>query len=324
MAPKAKLGLALGSGGARGLAHLGVLAVLEAAGIRPDVISGTSMGAIVGGLYAEEPEAEVAWQRMQTYLDDSDFTASWSAFVSRESGNSENGDHTSRWQDLMDFVQRKVFAIKTVTRPYLQDAERLRKPLENLFRVKTFAELEIPFAAVALDLITGRRVMFEQGDLVEGIYASSSIPAIFPPLYQEGMVIIDGGGPFRVPVQACRDLGADLVVAVDIPAFQETKYGTGLDIILRSNTIARQRLNNFVLSTADLIIRPEVEEFHWADFRAGDACRAKGVEAAEEMLPALKELLRYRGSFKYRLSRQLYRLAHRFGLTVELVGQEID
>jgi len=305
MSESIKLGLALGSGGARGLAHAGVLKVLEEADLVPDVIAGTSMGAIVGGLYAEHPNAEVTWKRLQSYVRDEDFAASWSAFVAKGSGTENGTEHPRLWQDLFDYLQRRLIAVKTVTRPYVQSADRLRRPLENLFQVADFADLKIPFAAVALDLVSGRRVVCRSGSLIDGVYASSCIPAIFPPLARDEMLIVDGGGPFRVPVEACRELGADVVVAVDIPAFEETKFNTGLDVILRSNTIARQRLNDFVLATADVVITPAVQDYHWADFRAGEQCRARGVEAAQEALTELRTALRRVRSWKYRMRRQL-------------------
>jgi len=297
--------LALGSGGARGLAHVGILRVLEEAGLVPDVIAGTSMGAIVGGLYAEVPDSDVTWERLLNYVHDEEFASSWSAFVAKGSGNGEEDEPIRRWNDLLDFLQRRIIAVKTVTRPYVQSAERLRRPLENLFRVETFEELKIPFAAVALDLISGKRVVSHSGSLIDGIYASSCIPAIFPPLARNGMLLIDGGGPYRVPVEACRDLGADFVVAVDIPAFEETRFRTGLDVIVRSNTIARQRLNEFVLATSDLVICPEVQDFHWADFRAGEQCHARGMEAARAALPELQAALQRVKSWQYRMRKQM-------------------
>jgi len=317
-----KFGLALGSGGARGLAHAGVLQVLEDAGLQPDVIAGTSMGAIVGGLYAEYPNAAVTWKRLLSYVNDADFASSWSAFISKESG----GNHLAieppgRLQGFIDFVQRKVIAVKTVTRPYLQERERLNRPLENLFQCRYFSDLKIPFAAVAVDLVSGQRVVFRSGSLIAGIYASSCIPAIFPPREKDGQVIIDGGGSFRVPVEACRDLGADLVVAVDIPAFEETRFATGLDIILRSNTIARRRLKNFVLTTADLVIRPDVDDFHWADFSAGEECRARGMEATQKVLPELQGMLQHRRRLSFRLRQKLATL---LGLAAEHVPREVD
>lgn len=294
MADAPVIGLALGSGGARGLAHVGVLDALAEAGLRVDLVVGTSMGSIVGGLYAQEPDPASVWRRLGTYVGNEDFASYWAPFVPRN--ELEARDPQNRLAGIHDFMQRKMIAVKTVTRPWIQEEGRLRGPLEELFGDVAFADLEIPFAAVALDLISGESVVFRDGPLVDGIYASSAIPAVFPPLERDGMVICDGGGPFRVPVEACRDLGATFVVAVDIPAFEDTHFSTGLDMVLRSNVIARQRLNRFVCAMADIVIRPDVTQFHWADFQAGEACRARGYLAARAVLPALLEELGRRRS----------------------------
>ncbi len=294
-----KIGLALGSGGARGLAHAGVLEALEEEGIRPDLVAGTSMGAIVGALYAHDPDPGRVWARLENYVSNEDFASYWAPFVPRD--ENEARDPQSRLVGVFDYMQRKMIAVKTVTQSAMQDESKLQEPLADLFGPVYFCDLRIPFAAVALDLISGSEVVYTEGPLVEGVYASSAIPSVFPPIEKNGQMVCDGGGPFRVPIEACEELGADLVIGVDIPAFEETTFTTGLDMILRSNTIARQRLNRFVCARADFVIRPEVTEFHWADFAAGEACRARGYAAAREVMPELKELLRWRNSLSYRM-----------------------
>jgi NTE family protein len=310
MPPEIRVGVALGSGGARGLAHAGVLDAFDEAGFRPDLVVGTSMGAIVGGLYAERPEAARVWERLLTYVQDKEFASYWSMFVPREAGENEWSPQ-SRLSGIYDFMQRKMIAVRTVTRLYLENADRLRRPLENLFTVEDFDDLQLEFAAVAMDLISGKPVVFTRGNLIDALYGSSAIPAVFPPFEHENMLICDGGGPYRVPVETCRALGADIVVAVDIPAFDDTRFSTGLDLILRSNTVARQRLNAFVCATADLVIRPDVAEFHWADFRSGEACRARGYVAARSLMPRLQRMIDDWPSWRSRLRRGL---ARRLGL----------
>lgn len=281
------------------MAHAGVLEALENVGIRADLVSGTSMGSIIGGLYAQDPDPARVWQRLEAYVTNDDFASYWAPFVPKD--ENEAKDPQSRLVGVFDFMQRKMIAVKTVTRQYMQDDIHLRGPLAELFGPINFEQLAIPLATVALDLVSGKSVVYTKGPLVDGVYASSAIPSVFPPLEENGQMIVDGGGPYRVPVEACRDLGADFVIAVDIPAFEETRFTTGLDMILRSNTIARQRLNQFVCETADFIIRPNVTEFHWADFGAGEACRARGFSAAREAMPQLKALLKKRKSLSYRL-----------------------
>ena len=300
------IGLALGSGGARGFAHAGVLQALEEAGIRPHLVAGTSMGAIVGGLYAQDPDPAKVWRRLEAYVSNEEFASYWAPFVPRD--DTEATDPQSRLSGIFDFMQRKMIAVKTVTKAYQQDESRLRGPLARLFGPVGFEELTIPLAAVALDLISGDKVVYTTGPVVDGIYASSAIPSVFPPVTTDGRMICDGGGPFRVPVEACRDLGANFVIAVDIPAYEETGFSTGLDMILRSNTIARQRLNRFDCAQADFVIRPAVTEFHWADFSAGKACRDRGYAAGLEVVDELKKLLHWRRGIPYRLKVQAHRL----------------
>jgi NTE family protein len=300
------IGLALGSGGARGLAHAGVLEALEEVGIRAHLVAGNSMGSIVGGLYAQDPDPAKVWQRLKAYVDNEDFASYWAPFVPRD--DDEELDPQKRLTGVFDFMQRKLIAVKTVTQAYLQDDIKLRGPLAELFGPVGFEELTIPLAAVALDLVTGEKVVYTSGPVVDGIYASSAIPSVFPPVVSGERIICDGGGPFRVPVDACRDLGADFVIAVDIPAFEESRFSTGLDMILRSNTIARQRLNEFVCAQADFVIRPDVTDYHWADFAAGDDCRQRGLEAGRAVAPILKKQLRWRASLPYRMKQGAARL----------------
>lgn len=306
MSWKLKIGLALGSGGARGVAHVGVLEALEEAGIRPHLVAGTSMGSIIGGLYAQDPDPAHVWNRLGAYVDNEDFASYWAPFVPKD--DDEARDPQSRLSGVFDFMQRKMIAVKTVTQMWQQDEEKLRGPLAELFGPVGFEELKIPFAAVALDLVSGEKVVYRDGPLLDGLYASCAIPAIFPPIRKNGRLIVDGGGPFRVPVDACRDLGADLVIAVDIPAFEETHFSTGMDLILRSNTIARQRLNEYVCATADFLIRPDVTQYHWADFAAGEECRQRGLEAGREAVPELVKLVRWRSGLPYRMRQVAGRL----------------
>ena len=298
MGKRLKIGLALGSGGARGLAHAGVLEALEEAGIRADLVAGTSMGAIVGGLYAQNPNPAHVWKRLEAYVDNDDFASYWAPFVPRD--EDEARDSQARLTGVFDFMQRKLIAVKTVTMTAMQSDEKLRDPLAKLFGPISFSDLQIPLATVALDLVAGESIVYTEGPVVDGVYASSAIPSVFPPVKDGERIIVDGGGPFRVPIEACQDLGADFVLAVDIPAFEETNFSTGLDMILRSNTIARQRLNRMICAQADFVIRPNVTEFHWADFAAGEACRARGYSAARDALPELKKLLRWRRSLPYK------------------------
>ena len=298
------IGLALGSGGARGLAHCGVLAALTEAGLPIGAVAGTSMGALVGALYARDPDPARVWRSLHAYIEDREFVDSWAGFAPRR----EDIDHANGrpWDGLFDFMHRGRVAVRTMATRSAEPREKLAGPLARLFDgARTFADLRLPFAAVAVDLAAGDMVLFDRGPLLEGLYASCAIPGVFPPVERDGQIIADGGGPYRVPVEAARALGAGFVVAVDIPSFQEPRLRTGFDLGMRSNVIARDRLNELVCATADAVIRPPVEHFHWADFRSGEAIRDLGYQAARAALPDLLRRWRAHRSPLRRVWRQL-------------------
>ena len=296
-----RIGVALGSGGARGLAHVGVLAVLEREELRPACIVGTSMGAIVGALYAELLDAAAVAAKLREYTGDPEFRATWEPFI-RDDDDHEN---RGRLSELRRHVQRRLLEFRTLTSPSQRGADRLLAPLERLFRTRALEDLALPFAAVAADLRSGETHVFRQGNLPLAIYASSAIPGVFPPLELDGRLLVDGGGPARVPVDVCRSLGPDFVIAVNIPSFDPEKghYRTGLDVILRSDAITRKRLGELVLRDADFVVRPDVGHFHWASFAAGDRIRRAGEDAMQDAMPELRRLLAEREGPIARLKR---------------------
>ncbi len=284
-----RFGLALGSGGARGLAHVGVLKVLEEEGLVPTCIAGTSMGSMIGALYAECLDAGELARRLWTYVGDEEFMASWRPFVEDD----ELDDRRGLLGELRRSLERKILTFKTFSSPSQQSADALFEPLRRLFTVENIEDLQLPFACVAADLFSGEARIFENGYLISAIYASSAIPGVFPPLPLGGQLLVDGGGPYRVPVTVARNLGADFVMAIDIPSFApaKEKYKTGLDVLMRSDAIARMRLNKIVLERADFVLRPDVERFHWANFAAADPIREAGEAAMREAMPALREAM---------------------------------
>lgn len=283
-----KIGLALGSGGARGLAHCGVLRVLHDEGLMPAAVAGTSMGSIIGALYAETRDPEVVARRLATYSRDPEFRASWEPFV--EDDKRQEDGFLKEWRRSL---HRTILTFKTYTSPAQQSAERLMGPLRQLFRSENIEDLAIPFAAIAVDLIGGEPVVFTRGPLAEAVYASSAIPGVFPPLPLGEGQLVDGGGSYRVPVRDCRELGAEFVIAVDIPSFSDQEVpDRGIEILMRSDAIARNRLNDFVIRQADFVIRPEVGRFHWANFGAEAEIRAGGEAAARLALPQLRRAMK--------------------------------
>ncbi|MDE7379757.1 MAG: patatin-like phospholipase family protein [Clostridia bacterium] len=177
-----KIGLALGSGGSRGVAHLGVLKALEEEGIRPDYIAGCSMGSVVGAGYAKGLSVEEMFS-MVTQL---------------------------KAIHLIDL------SAVPITRLALFKGNKMQRLLLSKIGKMDFSELKIPFRCVASDLYSGKLVTLSEGDVSEAVRASSSMPTIFPPVKSHGKLLIDGGVLCRVPTQQVREMGADVVIAVDV------------------------------------------------------------------------------------------------------------
>lgn len=177
-----RLGIILGSGGARGFAHIGFLQAMEERGIKPDVMTGCSIGAVIGA-----------------------------AFLSGKSPKQlKKTAFSLKQNDLVDF-NLGLFKGMSLLRSVKMDSL-----LKKHIGIKTFEDLPIPFAVIATDLVSGNLVTFSHGDLVEAVKASASIPTVFAPVKKNGMVLVDGGLMCRTPVAAAKDLGAEVTVAVDV------------------------------------------------------------------------------------------------------------
>ena len=177
-----KLGFALGSGGSRGVAHIGFLQAMEEIGVKPDFISGSSMGSVVGACYAAGMSVE----------------------------EMKNAVFELKALDILDLSGNAL------RNQALFKSKKMRAQLDLYLGEKTFEDLKIPFSCVAVDLISGSPVTFTEGSVVDAVLASSSMPTVCRPVEQDGMLLVDGGVLCRVPVRQVKDLGADAVVAVDV------------------------------------------------------------------------------------------------------------
>ena len=250
-----RIGLALGGGAARGFAHIGVIKVLEAQGILPDVVAGTSAGSVVGALYAAGKDG-FGLQQVGLELDE-DTLADWSlpnrGFLKGEA--------------LQDFVNREVG----------------QRPLERLNK---------PFAAVATDLERGRMVAFRKGNTGMAVRASSAVPGVFQPVPIRDREYVDGGLTSPVPVRAVKDMGADFVIAVDVGNKpQWAKSDTTLNLLLRTYTIMGNSIGRLEMEGADIVIRPATPDMDSTDFDARHAAIMAGEVAARAAMPELKAKL---------------------------------
>lgn len=259
------LGLALGSGGARGVAHVGFLMALEEEGIKPDYIAGCSMGAVVGGCYASGMRADEI-RSIVLELKARDILDISPAFITRKS----------------------LLRTKKVSELFLQYIGNLR--IENM---------QIPFRCVATDLYSGTLHVFDEGPAALAIQASSTIPGIFRPIEYEGMLLVDGGCLCRVPVMQVKEMGADVVVAVDVLANTSEpvdKIDNIVNLLLRvfdlmdaQNTELQRQLNG---DSCNLLLRPEIKGMSQYLVKDLDRAYSEGYNLGKENIDKIKELLK--------------------------------
>jgi len=257
---KLKIGLALGGGAAKGFAHIGVIKMLEASGIQPDVVAGTSAGSVVGALYASGMDA-FELQQTAFGLDEAKIRD-----VRLFSGGLVQG------QALQDYVNELV---------HKQPIERLR----------------MPFAAVSTELENGKRMFFVRGNTGRAVRASSSIPGVFEPVEINGKHYVDGGVVSPIPVDAARRLGADFVIAVDISSAPDGSNPQGMmDIVGQSITIMGRQLGEQETARADVVIRPAIDGIGAVDFEQRNQAILAGEKAALAAMPLIRARLAERAA----------------------------
>ena len=253
-------GLALGGGAARGFAHVGVLQVLEENGLRPNVVTGTSAGSLVAALYATGMKG-TELERLALGMEEATLT-DWSLPIL--------GRGVLRGDALERYVRQAVGG----------------RTLENMV---------LPLGILATDLQTGRGVLFRRGDAAIAVRASSAVPGVFTPVMISGREYVDGGLVAPVPVSQAREMGAEVVLAVDISKGPEAAPVSGaLSVLLQTFDIMGQSINRYELAKATVVIRPALVGVGSADFRARAQSIAAGRAAMQAALPALRQALQPR------------------------------
>lgn len=252
-----KIGLALGGGAARGFAHVGVIAVLEEAGLRPQFVVGTSAGSLVAALYAS---GKTSAQLQQTAL---------------------NMEEVAITDWMLPIIGRGMFR-----------GDALARYVNELVAGRLIENMAIPLGIVATDLNSGQAVLFQRGDTGTAVRASSAVPAVFVPVKINGREYVDGGLVAPVPVHFVRQMGADLVIAVDISSPPEANSASDtLQILLQTFAIMGQSINQYELKDADVVVRPSLTGLKSADFSARQRAMDAGRAAMLAALPALKARL---------------------------------
>ncbi len=249
-----KFGLALGGGAARGFAHVGVIQVLEEAGIKPDLVVGTSAGSLVAAFYA----------------------------------SGKNGAQLQKTAETMEEATITDWTVPLLGRGMMR-GDGLARYVNKQTGGRRIEELKMPLGIVATDLRTGDGVLFQRGDLGTAVRASSAVPAVFEPVRIGNREFVDGGLASPVPVRYARQMGAEYVLAIDISSPPETgKTGDMFDILMQTFTIMGKSINNFELREADLVVRPALGNVGSAEFSARRRSIEAGRAAMMQALPKLK------------------------------------
>ncbi len=250
-----RIGLALGGGAARGFAHIGVIQVLEEQGIRPDLVVGTSAGSLVAAMYASG-KSGVEMASLAQSMDESALT-DWSF----------PGRGLIRGEGLARYVRSQTGGL-------------------------SIEQMRLPLGIVATDLADGQPILFQRGDVGVAVRASSAVPAVFQPVKIGGREYVDGGLVSPVPVRFARQMGAELVIAVDISSPPDgNATGDALHMLLQTFAIMGRSINRFELKEADVVLRPSLVGVSSADFTARMKAVQAGREAALAMLPQLRQRL---------------------------------
>lgn len=271
------------------MANIGVLKVLEEAGVRVDAVAGTSMGAMVGAMYSIAPNAHLLEERALEFLASKAFKDIGLEFLRKDSDLD-----AKLFARLAGQIREKYVLSVGLLRRSLVPGERLEGALCTVLPDIDVSDTKIPFAAVALDLLSGEDVLIRSGPLRRAILASCAIPGVFPPVEWGERLLTDGGATAIVPVQAARTLGADVVIAIDlrVKLGREVSLSSGLDLMFRTDDILRFRYNELQIGAADIVIRPDTGGIHWANFTRASFCVRVGEEATRERLD---EILRVAG-----------------------------
>ncbi len=261
-----KVALVLGGGGARGLAHIGVLKVLEEEGVPIDVIVGTSVGALIGALYATGKKIE----------------------------DIENMSEEIGWNELVSissFNPVKLLSLKNIF-----DSRKTEEYISLHIKNKRFDELKIAFACVACDIQTGERIIFRDGLVAPAVRASASVPGLFKPVEYRHRLLVDGGIVDNVPVDIAKMLKADIVIAVAVDG-DFTGYDLSNILLILAQVISIQgnQLLSNQIENADIVIQPQVGDVSIVDLNRGDECIQAGIMATRKELSKIKKLIMDKG-----------------------------
>lgn len=285
---KKRIILALGAGGARGLAHVGVLRALAEAKIPIAGIAGVSFGAIVGALYSIHQDIDIVEQRLREYMASPVFQEAKKDIASLDTDRSH-----SFLARIQASIKKGYFFTMALYRASVLTPESFVMNMRQLVGESTFAQMHVPFKCQAVDLVTGHPIVFSDGDLCTALQASSAVPGFFPPVVMQGMLLADGGVAEMVPVHLAKTFSPDYIIGVDVrkelePLEDPDKdLGHSFDVVFRSYDITRDFMDVYLTKELDCVICPDMGKHNWYDFECFDTYVQQGYAAAKARIPEI-------------------------------------
>jgi len=295
---KIKIGLVLGGGGARGLGHIGVLKALKIHSIPIHMVAGTSIGAVIGAMYAATLDPHWIENKFKIFIESEAYKK-----IGLHRLVPTGQPNSSIFQTAATYMKNQIIINLANDRLGILKQERLSEIIEFLLPVKTFEELKIPFSCLAVDLNSGEDVVFNSGNLIEAIVASSAIPGYIPPIEKDGMLLTDGAVSCPVPVKTVRKMGADFRISVDVGLnhFEPLENPNLLQVLGRAEQITSTRLGEVKSEKADITIRPDTMNVFWAEFDKIDQLIKLGAEETEKQFWQIKDNLKKKKSIHHKV-----------------------
>jgi len=292
-----RIGLALGGGGARGAAHVGVLQVLHKNKIPIHQIAGTSAGSVVGAMYAATLDPDWIENRFREFIKSEAFKA-----LGTDRLVGKQASSNSAFDQIAKKIKDQMVLAMSLHRNSIIKKSRLKDAFDFLIPVKSFSELQIPLKIIATDLNTCQHVVYESGDLVEAATRSGTIPGFVEPTEINGQLIVDGGASMPLPTAIIRDV-VDVLIGIDIrrrgmkPLDEANIY----EIMMRSDMSTYQNLINHYSSSADVLISPDVKDYLWSDFGQFDYFIDEGIQSGENAIMTIRRQISMRKGLNFRL-----------------------
>jgi NTE family protein len=282
-----KIGLVLSGGGAKGFAHIGVLKVIEEAGIKIDYIGGTSMGAVIGGLYAVGYNAT----QIDSIFKTTKFDELLKDFIPRNSKNFYEKRNDESYALTLPFNKLRIGIPEALSKG-MYNFNLLSRLTRNVRHIKDFKQLPTPFLCIGTNIETGTGVLLDKGNLAQAILASSAFPSLFSPIEIDGQLLVDGGVANNYPIEEVRKLGADIIIGVDVQddLLDRSQLKNATKILVQITNLHSVEKMKRKTRMTDVYINPDIKNFSVLSFDRGVEIIKKGAEAATAVYPKLQVL----------------------------------